>query len=394
MGGSVNAVESTSWGIVSSSLTVKSMRVKVTPAPQNGGGTQSFTFTLRQGKDAASMADTAIACTISEDETDCSITTDVEVSSVSMVSVRSSASGTPVSVNATWVITVDSQVPGETFMMGTSLGNTLSATATQYMHVSGSGSSPAAAENNRWSPIPGAFTSSKLCVYLGREPGSGASRQISMSLNTSTNSQPTVTYSDTTRGILCDTTTSSATVAGNTYAMKSIPTGAVVASTATWGFIMTASNNGDFIIPSINSGVMSSTLNNYNTLVGIYASTTTADSTVPLGQTLTDDDYTITAAHARVSAAPGTGNSWFINLRESAADASEPFLITIAGNSATSGSASGTFTPSDGAYLNNIVIPDSNPTANTIAAISYLGHTASAVATNPGCLLLMGVSCP
>lgn len=389
----LHSIEANAVVVIPTALTIKSLNVEVNVAPDNGGGTDSWTITIRTGSTAAptTMANTAATCVIEDLETACTpaFSGSVAVDAGVLASISITPANTPAATNITWTIVYEATTSGETVIFGNTNSTDLSAAATQYIGPFAAG--PAAAEPAAWFVIPGSFTAQKLCVYLVVTPGSGDSRTFTGYKNSATTSQPAVVFDEDDVGIECDNTTSNAVQAGDTYSLQSTLTGTPATSDLSWGIVLTAATPGQFVIAANSATSLNTGAATYVSLSGPLNSTT-ADSTVPTLQNLADSGFTITHARAKLSAAPNTGNNYVGVLREDAADASSPFTITIA-DAATTGSADGTYTSSASKLLNSQWTPNSTPDA-AIVAISYLGSTASSapVSTN-GCkrLLLLGV---
>ena len=84
--------------------TVSGFRVRSNVAPDNGGGTQAYTVTLRLNN-----ASTTLTCTLSETTTSCSDTVNtaaITAGNAMAVMVQESGSGTPIAVSVTWSLTI------------------------------------------------------------------------------------------------------------------------------------------------------------------------------------------------------------------------------------------------------------------------------------------------
>ncbi len=101
MFGSFYSAQSAVQQPLPTSGTISNFTVNLAVAPNNGGGTQSFTFTVMNGGSA-----TAVGCTISETATDCSDSSNTaSFSSGDLISIREVPAGTPTIASnlARWV---------------------------------------------------------------------------------------------------------------------------------------------------------------------------------------------------------------------------------------------------------------------------------------------------
>jgi hypothetical protein len=89
--GAGSSTESTVQGIVPVAGTVSDLVVAVANAPQNGGGTQKWTFSVRKNGSSSG----AISCEISESATSCSSSTTLTFAAGDLISLSATPSGTP-----------------------------------------------------------------------------------------------------------------------------------------------------------------------------------------------------------------------------------------------------------------------------------------------------------
>jgi hypothetical protein len=368
MQGTMNATEANVVGVIPVNITMKSMSVIVSAAPNTGN---SWVITFRMGAVGA-IADTALTCTIADAATSCTISSDVAITGPVLTSVSVQGVSTPDAAQIAWMFTYQPATDGETIRMSSTFGTALSTAATQYMTLLGN-RGPAAAETIARMILPGEFTASDLCVYLPTTPGAGDSRTFWGFKNGATTSQPTVVFDEDDVDIECDSSTENAADAGDTYAIASLLTGTPAASIASAGMVFKADTPGHFILGSSNIVSLDSMTTQYMAIAGMGGITTMADSTIGTVQSMGAAGFKITAIHARVDAAPGAGNTWTIQLRHNASDAAFTAL-SINGGAATTDSETGSFTPSNGSLLNVSIVPDSVPSGTTMN-IGLLGDS-------------------
>jgi len=77
--------------------TLLNLSVTLSGTPNNGGGTQTYAFTVMVNGVAS-----ALTCTVSENNTTCSFNTNVTLVAGNTVNVQSVPSGTPTARSATW----------------------------------------------------------------------------------------------------------------------------------------------------------------------------------------------------------------------------------------------------------------------------------------------------
>lgn len=396
--GNLNATEANMMGVLSRAATAKSMTVSVATAPGSGNG---WTITLRNGTTlggTGTIADvSSFNCTITDPATSCSVTSDGALNAKSLISVRVTvAAGTPTASAISWIIKVEGTTSGDTFLMGSGSGTTLSTTATQYLTLAGN-IGPAAAETIRRIVVPGGFTVKDFCVYLSTDPGPGLTRTFKGYKNSSSTSQPSVTFDDAaTPGMVCDTSTTDTVVAQDLYDIQSlIDVATAAASVVSYGITLTASTPGQFPITSVNGAAnLNSGATQYLPFAGIGGITTTADSTVGTIQNTMATGFTLIASYIQLDAVPGAAKSYQIKLRENAADASQPFTMdltgTVAGPGVTTDSVTGvSFTPNGSQLLDIQIVPAGTP-AGSVVNISFLGYVQES-SSGRRSMLTMGV---
>lgn len=156
-GNTISATANTFWGIqgldvsatefeveqiIPTAGVVKNFYVELDGSPNNGAGTQTYTFTVMQNSVAS-----AITCNISEAATTCNDTTNsFTVAAGDGVSIRSSiAAGTPTIRRASTGTAFEPTVEGE-FVIAAANDTDLDTLATQYRRLQGVGSAVSATE--------------------------------------------------------------------------------------------------------------------------------------------------------------------------------------------------------------------------------------------------------
>ena len=364
--------EVSSHGIIPSSGTVRELHVKVDTAP---GAGKSYTIALSQ-----ELSATALTCQISDSNTTCNDTSNsISVTAGERLSIKITPSGTPAAARMAFNLEFLPTTEGETVLMGSSSGSLL--TGTRYLPLLGANNG-GTSEGVRHIVMPAAGTLKKLYVRLSATPGTDNARTFTLRKNAADVSGISIAYGATDSGTLSDTDTITV-AAGDLISLSSLETGTPAAASIGYGIVFVPDTTGDFIIPTNNNGNISASAARY---VGLseFSTVTAPSATETEVQTLGWSDFIIKAAYVKLSFAPGASKSITTVLRENAADPSVPFTVAISGSSATTGSASGSFTPTDGALYATSITPSGTPTVGG-AAVSYLGNSiVDTTAPTPG----------
>lgn len=369
----VSATENQRQGIIATGGTINNLYVQQQTAP--GAGT-TRTYTLR-----VNGADTALTCTVSGTGTTASDTThSVSVSAGDSVCLGVTETGGPTLAqgNIQVIASFNSTSAGESVWMGTSDGNDLSTTSTDYIAPVYGGASTAT-EANVTMTMPTAGTLSKFYGKLDVAPGGGATRVFTLRKN-GADTALTFTFGagDTSKN---DTTHSVSYVAGDTISISMAITGTPAASKAWFGLLWTPTISGECVLQALSSSSPSNTATRYNVVDG-SASWSTSEAGV--------QSYTIAGVlkklYVNLTTAPGAGKSRAFRSRVNTANGN--LLVTIA-DTATSGSdTSNSDTVSLLDLINFVTTPTGTPAgagANSVSMVFYIAAPASA--TNASFLL-------
>lgn len=192
MGGTTwSSTENTRWQTVPTGGTFSSMYIRLATAPDNGAGTQSYTFTLR-----VNGADSTLQVVISEASTTGSdLAHTVDVVAGDYVSLECLTTGTATVSPASWSLKFEGTTSGESISM-----------VTAYFYKSGNyyaslqGAQYSSVDEYTYNAIPTDATIKSLYVKLNADPGSNpdAYRITYMDSGTASSLTCTITANDTT----------------------------------------------------------------------------------------------------------------------------------------------------------------------------------------------------
>lgn len=259
--------------VVSLTGAMEGLYVYLAAAPDNGGGTQSYTFTLQKNG-----ADTAITCSISETSTTC---LDI-INSVSMVagdtfSVKVVPSGTPTATFTRFSSVFNSGSGGGSLLYTSANASSPSTSAASAVNVNGNlGWSQA--NNSTVAPTSG--TISSLYVLNSSAPGAAASgkQYVYTVQKNSVDTAVTCTMFET--ATTCNDTTHSFTfVAGDFIKVVATPTGTPTAGFPAIGLVMTPTIDGESMFGgTYGGGAFSASVNNYQGIIGFWGGFGTTDA--------------------------------------------------------------------------------------------------------------------
>lgn len=175
---------------------ISKLYVKLSGAPDNGGGTQSYVLTVRKNS-----TDTALTCTISEAQTTCEDKLNsFSVTEGDLISISTVPSGTPTARVPSLSMVFRSSTPGY-FIKSSGVGSTaVSTSVTHYTAISGAIASGTSAINQNGF-FPANLYIRKLYAYFFTAPDNGASTQsYAVTLRNATagsNTKSTCTVSET-----------------------------------------------------------------------------------------------------------------------------------------------------------------------------------------------------
>ena len=289
--GSVMGMPSTAWGtnerqrasLVPTAGRFYNLRVKLTGAPDNGGGTETYTFTLRK-----TLASTALTCTISETATTCEdVTNKVTYAAGDVVGFRVEPASTPTVVDARWSVMFQPTTRGQSILMGNTSSTSLATNGTtEYLCLHGT-IAPTTTEFDVETVSPLAGTVKNLYVGVNTAPGGSSSYAFTVRKN-SANQSVTCTISG--AGTTCNDTTNSFTVAvGDPIALSSVSSGTIATATiARFAVVVQTNTEGEFILALSSTDALNNaaTEYGYGSAGGFTWSATEADRE-SLGQGMT-----------------------------------------------------------------------------------------------------------
>jgi hypothetical protein len=305
--------------------TLDDLRVKLGAAPDNGAGTQTYTFLFRI--DAASGGygtynDTSLTCTVSEAETSCTNSNGFSVEAGDLVSFQHIAANTPVATTATWTLTWNPTVADESILLTNTGQDTASATERQFM---GASTTWDASVNDTELLIPTGGTFKTMHAYVETQPGaSGDTWTISLEAV-----DCTINFNENTCNSASDT---QAVTQGDTVDLLWTEAGTVAATTGKTGIVFDPTTEGEWIIGTFTDDAFDATNIEYGPMpAGDFASTTTESSYQVISQTGTfATAMTIEDICALLETNVGTSpDAVLFTLRINGADSSPELSVTV-----------------------------------------------------------------
>ena len=172
----VNGILAGQWPcVVPAAGTFSRLCVTLFAAPQNGAGTQSYTFTVQQSASLGTPSDTPITLTISEDDTyECDSSNTQAVVAGDLVTLEVTPANTPAVMRAAYSLQFTPTTPGQQIWM-TGLDTVTSTTADAYFSLSRAAAS--ATEDDRYTIFGKACTAAALYVEVATAPDTGVGTQ-------------------------------------------------------------------------------------------------------------------------------------------------------------------------------------------------------------------------
>ncbi len=356
-----STTESTNFNVAPYNIQIQNLKIRLTTAPANGGGTQQYVFTVRKN----GTTDLAVTCTIQEASTTCSDTTNVAlISAGEWYTISATPSGTPASPGEMyWSAEVSSGTRQAVITGDTPTGPSNSTTVYTGVAYNSAWDSTEATRSMVWSP-PG--TVATLYVMMATAPGAGTSYAFTMMKNGSAQTV-TCTISDTATSC-SDTAHSFTVVAGDLISLRSVPTNSPTTAVVGWGIGFEPTNDGESPIMWRRNDNLNTGAAQFCPLFGNAAQSTT-ESTPPL---VPGPDMTIKNLYVSLSAAPGAGTSYAFNLRQNGGN--ESITCTVADAATTCNDLTNIEVVPGGSsqIWNTGVTPTGTPTART----PRIGYTA------------------
>ena len=372
--GSFNSTESNRYQLAGIEGTYIKLSVVLDTAPENGAGTQSYTFTVRSG-----VSDTATTCTISESATSCTSTTESSMGVGDRISLSCAPSASAPAASAlTFSIAIASTTVGQSSISaGTGTVN-IATGATNYISPH-TVSTPTTTEKFVEMLIPTSGTFSGLRVRLSGSPNNGGGTQtytftVRRGVGTGAMADTSVTCAISETATTCNDLSNSFTVAaGDRITISSAPTaGTPTARLAWFGLIFTSDVDGEFIVPFETDNAPSTVAVNYDPADGSGSTWTATETAVDqhVGY-----PFTVTAIYVNVDVAPDLGvgvQSYDYTLRTN--DTTDTTATCNMSETNTTCSLTGlsvSLVATD--LIDTEATPNVVPTAPTSQSISYLG---------------------
>ncbi len=213
--------------------TLKNLYVSLSRSPANGGGTQTYTFAV----DVNGVA-SAITCAISETGTSCNDTTHTAaIVAGDLIDISITPSGTPRTVNAMIGLTFLTTTNGDYMIPVTTMGNTLSTSATNYLIMSSGSYTLTDTESAAFS-AGAAVTIKNIYVVNRTAPSTGKSYAYTLRVN-SANASPSLTCTVSDSGTTCNAAATVTTADFDDLDTSVVPSGTPTASTVAVSYLGT-----------------------------------------------------------------------------------------------------------------------------------------------------------
>lgn len=341
----INAVSTTTWGILPISGTLQNMQISVDSAP---GGSASWTATLMQSGVA-----TPVTCTIGSAATSCSDTTHTFVASADHIyAIKMQNTGTPVATITRFSIQFVPSTVGTTGLP-IGIGSNYVATSQQYTPIvpAASWNVPESVRQNIF-PESGTFKN----LYLGQPTLNGSTASDVVTLN----AQDTATAITCTIGNSsnsCSDLTHTASISDqNLVDFTHVPTNSPTGQEGA-GIEFDPTVSGHFDLLAFETGTESSSVTEYLAAVGNSLNTVEGSST------LMADAMTITNMEINDPKPPGVSRTRIFTLRKNGADTA--ITCTLSGATQTICTSSGSVSYAQG---DTIDISD-NPSGSTAQGV-------------------------
>lgn len=355
-GSSFNATENARDSLVAATGQLLALRVVLSAAPQNGAGSQTYSITVR-----LNGADTALGCTITEDETSCTDNANVAVSAAAEMGVEATPANTPAAANAQWAILFDSTTVNQQTYGGGNNGNFDNA-ATSFGAPHGV-FTDSATEVDFEMLFPIAGTIDHLFAEIEGAAGTGNSYDFTTRLCNPTCADTTQTCQIAgASATTCNNGTDVSVAAGDRITIETTPTSTPTAQAGYFGirFIPTTPNK--FILALTDTASLNTAATAYHTVhrVGSAGWTTTEAN----AQGLALFPMVFTDMAVKLSAAPDLGvgvQDYTFTLRVDGAD--QTGLQVVISESSTTGSDTGSIVVGTGQEPDTECTPTLLPTA-------------------------------
>lgn len=227
----------------------------VYPCGGSPGTGPTIVVTIEKGS-----SDTAVTCTINSSSA-CSITgQSVSFAAQDLIALKIHPVSTPSVVSLSWFVKYTPTIDGEQ-VFGSGSFNNLATTGNNFQYMSGNGGIQTN-ENSAWIVMPTSGTLKKCVVNLATAPGSGITRTAVAEVSGVDSAINTFSWANT-NGIQTDPNTVSLN-AGDRISLKwAVAGGTATASVANFGCVFAASNPGDFVMPVMESGSLSTAQSSY-----------------------------------------------------------------------------------------------------------------------------------
>lgn len=343
--------------------TLRGLAVRLTAAPDNGGGTQSYTFKVR--RNGSEPANT-LSVTISEASTTGSDTSNsVTIAAGDTVTLECTPSGTPTATAAYWYIYFDTTgLSQSTITGGCITGPSVSATNYSSLTVCGGWNATA---NNVASVFPATGTLKNFYVVSTADPANGAGTQ-SYTFTVQKATSGSTTYSDTAITVtlsegstsVSDLVNTLSVTAGQKLIIKCVPANTPTAAIFGWGFEFVSATEEESLFFGNGLSPTGDNTNNYLWIASIGNSFGGSTTENTYKQTYIPTCY-VKYFYTEIITACGSGKTRTFKIRDGGASRSS---AAISGSSAKAKNTDMVYSL-DGLLLNILHVSSSTPVVCT-----------------------------
>lgn len=282
--------------------TFQNFYIRLNQSPDNGGGTQSYTYVLY-----VNGAPTAVTCTISEAETSCfDITHTASITAGQTVSLESTPSGTPTQRDVHFTIELSAAANSSTIMVAAMTGNP-STGSNNFSPLQGAtGWNATESARSQVFPTAGNITHIEVALSVAPDNGAGTDEYILTLMVDGAATSLTCTVQE--AALTCSASVTVAITAGQTVSMRSDPNNTPASTTIKYSVTFEPTIDGEAVTMWGGTGLPSTTVAHSTGMSGFFSSATSAsamDTTTPT--------TTVKKLYVRIGTAPGGAATWTIN---------------------------------------------------------------------------------
>lgn len=344
---------------------LKNLRVELNDTP--GGGTKTYTFTLRRAVGVGAWGNTALTCTVASGATQTNdMVNEVSVAAGDVVVLECNPANTPTARYAKWSMVFEGDNANESLLLVHTSG---SASGIRYCRPAGRARS--ATENDVRAVCPTGGTIKNLYAQLlDVDPGTAPDAyRFTLRIDGANSQDPSEGNDPLQVTIVANNRVGNDTLheipvsAGDILTVMAEPISSPSASPyVALGMTFVADTDGESLILGGSVSNLDNTATEYNRLIPFLDDnwTATEAETYQLAQVCT-----LKKLYMLLSDSPGAGNKYTFTVRRNDTSPASGLVIEIADAATTGNDTSNTITISNDDELDLMCVPDSTPTVRT-----------------------------